>query len=495
MRCWLLIVLALAQSAWGGAGIERIRFEQVVSDGHDIWVYLDARSSDGRAVSMDRIGNLQVYVGGEEASFVSLEPFSDSGQGVGYIFLVDVSKSLRETNYARIRQALADWVDAMKPGDMAAVVTFGSSVEPVLGFTHDRDRLKSAVSGLGPRDQQTLLYEGLKEATALGAQHRIDPSVPRRKLIVTLSDGDDDPNGSGVTLDEVERAIAANRIPVHAIGFNAKPKGEQILARLARLSGGSYLNAGSERGIGGSYADLRLRINQAIVAHAVCSDCPLDGRKYTLEIRLASGTRVPGDLTVRMSPGFNPPPPRELPVDTPIEQTPEPEIPSAVDDRGLMSDWRLWAGVGGAMALLAAVIGFRVFRRAPDPDIPHGISGIDRERPAQPVGATMTGEPSAVAARARFTMVSGADKGRVFDIDIAGSSTLGRSDDCDLTIPGDEEISRQHARAIIKNGKLVIADLRSSHGTYVNGVPVYGERVVEDGDIIRMGRTELHVSI
>lgn len=71
---------------------------------------------------------------------------------------------------------------------------------------------------------------------------------------------------------------------------------------------------------------------------------------------------------------------------------------------------------------------------------------------------------------------------------------IGRGQGCALSLPGDDEISRHHAQIELRDGRLVLLDLNSTHGTFVNGVPVQYERLLEQGDILRLGRTELKLA-
>jgi sigma-B regulation protein RsbU (phosphoserine phosphatase) len=50
------------------------------------------------------------------------------------------------------------------------------------------------------------------------------------------------------------------------------------------------------------------------------------------------------------------------------------------------------------------------------------------------------------------------------------SSTIGRSDECDVVIP-DFRVSRMHARIREENGNFFVEDAGSRHGTFVNGSP------------------------
>src|SRR5438045_4029886 len=50
----------------------------------------------------------------------------------------------------------------------------------------------------------------------------------------------------------------------------------------------------------------------------------------------------------------------------------------------------------------------------------------------------------------------------------AGRTVLGRDFTCDIRLPGDET-SRQHAEIVRESAMIVIADLGSMNGTYVDG--------------------------
>lgn len=68
-------------------------------------------------------------------------------------------------------------------------------------------------------------------------------------------------------------------------------------------------------------------------------------------------------------------------------------------------------------------------------------------------------------------------------------TTLGKAASCDLTLD-DSFASEVHAKLLNQDGKLLIYDLRSTNGTFVNGVKV-GEAELEEGSVIRMGQTEI----
>ncbi|MEE8107121.1 MAG: FHA domain-containing protein, partial [Planctomycetota bacterium] len=69
--------------------------------------------------------------------------------------------------------------------------------------------------------------------------------------------------------------------------------------------------------------------------------------------------------------------------------------------------------------------------------------------------------------------------------------TLGRDDDNDLTLD-DAKLSRQHCRIVREPSGLVLEDLKSSNGTYVNGAPTHRHQL-RAGDTVLIGVTPLDI--
>lgn len=74
-----------------------------------------------------------------------------------------------------------------------------------------------------------------------------------------------------------------------------------------------------------------------------------------------------------------------------------------------------------------------------------------------------------------------------------GVTTVGRQDDCQLRIKS-SQVSRRHCEIFEKKGLLLVKDLGSSNGTFVNGKKIQDQRVLEPGDELTIGQILLKVA-
>jgi pSer/pThr/pTyr-binding forkhead associated (FHA) protein len=71
-------------------------------------------------------------------------------------------------------------------------------------------------------------------------------------------------------------------------------------------------------------------------------------------------------------------------------------------------------------------------------------------------------------------------------------ATIGRQDACDVALPGDPSVSRVHAvLERIGDEWTLVDDGSSRNGSFVNGQRVHGRQLLRDGDLVRVGDTNL----
>jgi hypothetical protein len=68
--------------------------------------------------------------------------------------------------------------------------------------------------------------------------------------------------------------------------------------------------------------------------------------------------------------------------------------------------------------------------------------------------------------------------------------TIGRAEACDVGLFGDPLVEKLHAHILLQqNGRYLIADNGSTHGTFVNERRVEGPTLLRSGDLIRVGNS------
>ncbi|MFC1643616.1 diguanylate cyclase [Chlamydiota bacterium] len=93
--------------------------------------------------------------------------------------------------------------------------------------------------------------------------------------------------------------------------------------------------------------------------------------------------------------------------------------------------------------------------------------------------------------RAYFILIYGEPLGEIFEID-KKESIVGREDKATFNIE-DSGISREHAKIIYSKDKVILKDLGSKNGTYVNNIKI-DEIELKNDDRISIGRTCLKFS-
>jgi len=75
-----------------------------------------------------------------------------------------------------------------------------------------------------------------------------------------------------------------------------------------------------------------------------------------------------------------------------------------------------------------------------------------------------------------------------------GVNSIGRHDDCRIRIRS-SQVSRRHCQLSEEGNKLILRDLGSSNGTFVNGKRVLGQQTLKPGDVLTIGGVTLRVDL
>jgi VWFA-related protein len=111
--------------------------------------------------------------------------FDSSSAPFDLILLIDLSGSTKDV-VKLIREAALHFVNAARPADRIAVITFAGSASVVSGLTADRDLLRQRIETIDTARGDTKLYDAINFAMSQVAK---DARNSRRAAIVVMSDG------------------------------------------------------------------------------------------------------------------------------------------------------------------------------------------------------------------------------------------------------------------------------------------------------------------
>ena len=116
-----------------------------------------------------------------------------------------------------------------------------------------------------------------------------------------------------------------------------------------------------------------------------------------------------------------------------------------------------------------------------------------------------------MSAKIHLKISQGKDAGKIFAFTEHDTFVFGRMDDCHACIPDDTQVSRHHFILEVNPPAACLRDLGSMNGTHVNGAKFgarekgetpeqgakrrYPEVTLKHGDRIKVGRTEMEVSV
>jgi hypothetical protein len=91
----------------------------------------------------------------------------------------------------------------------------------------------------------------------------------------------------------------------------------------------------------------------------------------------------------------------------------------------------------------------------------------------------------------RLVLLSEGLTGRTYELKV-DRTTIGRVEDNAFPIP-EGSISSHHCEVHLRGSEVVIKDLNSTNGTFINGQQITGEAVLKPGQILRLGQIEMRL--
>lgn len=221
-----------------------------------------------------------------------IQVFSRDPQPIALSLLIDASMSM-ESRMGLAGDAAVGFVNRLRPGDEAQVVSFNQGTDIRQPFTSDRHLLERAIRttrASGNTALYTALYVAFGELERIGRTSRVEV---RRQAIVLLSDGQD--TTSLLDYDAViERAKESNVI-VYAIGMRdpAEPREggfrehEFVLRTLAQTTGGRSFTVERAEQLPETYNQIADELEAQYTIGYVSTNMRRDGTWREVSVRVA----------------------------------------------------------------------------------------------------------------------------------------------------------------------------------------------------------------
>lgn len=146
-------------------------------------------------------------------------PLKQSKEGVSVVLSLDVSGSMKATDYSPNRleaakQSAGTLIDNLDPKDNVGIVLFENGASTSSFLTPFKDRAKEKLLGIAARDGATALGDGLALAVDMSV------SIPnRKKIVILLSDGVS--NSGAISPEEAVTFAQTSKVQVYTIGMGS----------------------------------------------------------------------------------------------------------------------------------------------------------------------------------------------------------------------------------------------------------------------------------
>lgn len=471
--------------------------------------------------------NYQISLGSREIPCKGAVRFSETGESVAYVFLMDVSGSISSEKLQRMKKFLSGMTAELGKKDQVCVATIGNNLSAGK-FIRDQKKIKKEIQKIKGLSEDTNLYQGIVDSIKLldSGEHGA-----AKKALVILSDGQDD-QAKGITRKEVDDCLKEKHIPVYtAAMLDRAPTEKQlgfakILGSFARESAGGFhtvLKGGSDAAVKKQAAKIPAAAGNGIVLSGDVSEYqPGNGQVYlqvTMQVK-GTGKTSDGFLVSESSLGLSGDSGKdtaepagkeeEKATDPPAAATSSP--PETKQEQKVKSPG--WIPVAVCSALFLVVIVLILFLVAakkkkasgvPVEQAPSGEIPLSAGNPAAYAGEGMekltempeqapSGNADYKKERVFYLAKVGLQENQTYEIHIRGEVKFGRdSTRADYAFPEDILISGLHCSISVFDEDLVLCDQGSKNGTWVNGIPIKEPYVLKYDDVIQMGKTELRI--
>ena len=405
-------------------------------------------------VKSPKESDAKVNIGDQEFLVDKITNAAKYKEGVSYVFVVDVSGSIDDNQYAFMKNIMKEIVD---DGNTAGIkiLLVGKKVVSFDTVSGGKDAMKAKIDSIDTRADEadrnyTSLYQGIVDGLAATK----DKDMKLVKAVVVFSDGFEVKENS-LTRNEVTDAVKAARVPVFTIpaasgidvGGGEDPN--EILSSFARASLG---------GVESTFENFSNRseiVSNIIKAVKNINIASVDINK----LKTGNDTRTLkffyGDKTDSIELDISK---LKLSAGNSVSGGGEGTVVPVEEKKDSFPIVWIAVGIGAVSRIVIAILIIKNMK---------------------------SGKVTLM-----FDMGNGFVRKTMKDKFVIGRD----SSKADFSMPTDNMLSSMHCMIYMNNKNIYIKDLDSTNGTYLNGKKLKGSQILSKGDIILVGSVEMKFS-
>lgn len=461
----------------------------------DIAIYVKNAGSD--------LSGITVQIGTSESSRITCQSIEDSEFET--LILIDNSLSIPQNARGRISDFLQNFINAKAGNEKIAIGVFSREITYLTGYTSDYNTLINAVEAITYQNQETYITDMLYEL--LSREYVTAPKDVYRRIII-IADGIDN-ESIGYTTDELNQLMKENTYPIYTIGCKTSKNNEELekLFALSRLSGAGYFLLDSAEEIS-SIVSVLSEDKQIVKIVATPPADMMDGSRKSVKVNI-QGQSVSIEMKMpqqvkQQEISESPESTEEITEETQEETVEESSVEETTiqeneDDLHRASALKFivfvivfWVIV--AIAIIVFIL-IRHFKKKRQMEIKKTqILMTQRELELKEALADghaipLSGQQHPIA---YIILTDIHSPGRSFRVPFNRDVVIGRSKTaCQIVLDYDQSVSGRHCEIYTMGSKLMIKDLQSSNGTFINGNRIFSDTELVSGNIITLGRLEM----
>jgi VWFA-related protein len=200
----------------------------------------------------------------------TIESFDLGGEKLSAVLVFETSSRIAPLLPAVQKSAIVFTQTVVGPSGEAAVLSYDDSVNHLLPFSTDNDKIEKTIANLKPGNSGARLYDAL--STAVGLLR--DRPIGQRRAIVVVGEASD--NGSEEKLGRVLREAQLSNIVIYGVGLSTTAAGLRAPPSQTSPFPGTVQTPTSQQQYGGNIDLLGLAEWAVRNATAVVKDRPLE---------------------------------------------------------------------------------------------------------------------------------------------------------------------------------------------------------------------------